>query len=241
MGASTVINLPAHASSRKILEVVGKIAGMECGVSSFEENSFSGKRSRVPPYDSSRPIGADNQGTVEFAAPRENFQLISSDYPYELGDGKILFSDMTGERHAWFLNIDADKEDGSRTLRPGSHPLAAAIGARLVDFFGGSVVFNDGKDDAPGNIYRVAKSKAKFPPRKKEDVDSSRFYLFQNLLLGEPVITVAEIEAAKRKAAHSGELKLDPLIARLRSEEGRATLDRESIPAPNAHSRGYRL
>lgn len=246
MGTSTKIHLPHSAQSRKILEVIAKVLGMPSEIENlYKEQAPVGKfhTPRKPkPIDPSLPSSEDNPWHLEFEGGINELKVISNSSSYDaLSHGSLIFKDITGHAYSWMLHNETEEEN-IRCINPGSHPVAVAVGLRLVKFFGGSVFYDDSRDgDAPGAKFRRSPGRAKYPPKTKEQTSNDRWHQFQNVLRAEPMLTIKELEYAATLAAYSQAETSVNLLARLKVEEERNLLDQASAPAHGTPRSGPRL
>lgn len=242
MSSNTRIVLPVHATSRRVLDLLAKIAGTpykieKLGKDQYDYNSFGNRKARV--MDPSQPASEFNSWHVDFG---DKIKASHGHSSYDLSNGYLHFEDFSGEKHAWMMFVENGDEEGTHALLPGSNALATAIGIRLVNFFGGFVHFDDGTDeDIKGNALRVSLSRAKFPKKKKEQSSNDRWYQFQNLLANEPLVSVEELEWANGKVAYTQHKLSLKLLERLKIEEQRKHLDRNSQPAVGVARKSRRL
>jgi hypothetical protein len=183
MGTSVNIYLEPHAKTEKIFEVILKILGHDFNFDHF----ISGAN---PDYNI--PSGDKNSW---YLTPKEN------------PDNKIdmetvswficYFKDLAGNRIN--THIHTDSEDGHlpicKSLIMDSSATWCAIGKRLVDFFGGRMMYNDGRDmENEMNWYAV--ETPKFPARNVNSGEHSdiRWHLYYNLLHNEKTLTAQEIK-----------------------------------------------
>lgn len=242
MSSNTRIVLPVHATSRRVMDLLGKIAGTpynieKLGGDQYDYKGFGSRKERV--MDPSQPASESNSWHLEFG---NKIKASAVNSPYDLSHGYLHFEDFSGEKHAWMMHVENSDEEGTHSLLPGSTALATAIGIRLVNFFGGFVHFNDGSDeDIKGNALRVSPSRAKFPKKKKEQSSNDRWYQFQNLLANEPLVSVEELEWANGRVAYTQHKLSLKLLERLKIEEQRAHLDQNSQPAVGVARKSRRL
>lgn len=189
MGIDVNIYLEPHAKTEQVFEVILKLFGNE-----FEKKVF--QNDKEPDFDSKPSI--TNKWYFEPVKNSDN-QIELSDHSYF----RFTFTSCIGEKFSHLIHLDCDEGHIpiSKALMPHSTATWCAIGKRLVDFFGGKLVYSDSSDDEdPDNYYLV--TEPKFPPRKKDDDPNERFYKYYELLYSERIITAEEINNMKERCAY---------------------------------------
>lgn len=181
MGTSVNIYLEPHAQTEKIFEVILKILGHDFDFDHFISGS-------IPDYS----LPSENKNSW-YLTPKENhFNKIDMETPSWF---IFNFNDLAGNRIN--IHIHTDSEDGHlpicKSLIMNSSATWCAIGKRLVDFFGGKMIYSDGKDmEDENNCYLV--ENPKFPIRTMGVHSDIRWHLYYNLLNNEKTLTAQEIK-----------------------------------------------
>jgi hypothetical protein len=186
MSSNTKIYLSNHAKTEEVFKVIQKIMGAE-----FTQ-SVSGGRT----INKNKPASENNPWTIKFKKNEDNTIKLSTDSYFQ-----FYFLDPVGNTQStlyFFEGMDSDYSyEQEKYLNPSSSPIWGVLGKRLVDFFGGKVLFNESSDSDNPNNWHVC-DHPKFPKRTKNDIgidnENKRFFLFQNLLFNEPLITSYELK-----------------------------------------------
>ena len=117
MGVNCKITLPPAARLQDVADVIGALAGMPCKQRDFGKG-LKGWAAHVDGVTAESIKGLPTCANIEFDSP------------------------VDGSRHHVMYHFEWDRH-GNRGLMPRSTPLWCAIGKGLVDFFGGSVDYND--------------------------------------------------------------------------------------------------
>ena len=189
MGIDVSIYLEPHAKTEQVFEVILKLFGNE-----FEQQIFSGDKK--PDFNQNPSL--TNKWYLE---PKKNSlnEIELSDHSYF----RFNFTSCIGENFSTLLHLDCDEGHlpTSKALMPRSTAIWCAVGKRLVDFFGGKLVYSDSTDeDDPINYYLV--TNPKFPAKQKDEDSNERFYKYYTLLHNERVITSQEILNMKEYCAY---------------------------------------
>lgn len=221
MGVNTKIYLPLHVRSDHVLQVIGKLAGEPWEVV-FDGNP--NKKGRVDPES---PTSAENDWKIQFQGHHATLKVHPSDMFAELG--RMLFTDASGEAHAWYWHAETEEEKW-KLLSPGSHALAVSVGKRLIEFFGGEICYADTTDNID---YRVSNEEARFPQKTLYQTPDDRWYQFQNALHSEPLLTRAELEEAMKIAGgpKNEYAKLMRALDTRKAEELKRKME-EALPMP---------
>lgn len=215
MGSNVNIYLPPHAKTEKILEVILKVLGND-----FDHTQLNDKHK----VDFNLPTNDNNSWFLES-------KIKTKDY-FKMEDPSMFscsFLDMAGNRLHTYLHTDS--EDGHlpicKSLNPGSTAIWCVVGKRLVEFFGGQVIYNDCGDlEDSNNCYLV--ENPKYPAREIDKGGiNDRWHLYYNLLNNEPLLTVDELKEMKKFCAYSKNDKDDKLITYLEKYEQMKELEGE--------------
>lgn len=198
MSTNTIIRLPKHATNEQIMSVIGRYVG-----SHSEKEGLN-----QPDCDFGLPCSENNTWHYLFFPKEEQFGIKAASHSF-LSHGILSFPDITSQQWGWFFHQE-NEEDDWKTVRPGSHALAVAVGRRLVEFFGGEVVYSDCEEkDEPD--FKRKNYQCEFPKRLKNQAPNSRFYQFQNALDKVSLISVQELDDGLRDCSRRDYNK-SPLI-----------------------------
>lgn len=165
MGIDCKIELGMNAKSSRILDVIQKTVGLPYTYEVFNEK----------PFDINSPSSQNNPWRMVFE--RCLGKTIGSEI---VGCFNIQFVTLDGEEHSWFASMETEEED-SLVMLPGAHSLSMLVGKRLVDFFGGRVLFNDMYDWENKN-YSYKNNTPHYGKKLKKQSSDERFYQFFNEL-----------------------------------------------------------
>ena len=169
MGMNCKITLPAACRLRDVADVIGALAGLPVQRQYFE--TCPGWITRVEGVECSSyaQLGLEGCAKIQYQNPMDGL------------DHQIMYHFEWGK-------------DGSRGLMPSSTPFWIAIGRGLVDFFGGSVDYNDCDDSD------VDYQKPEQPDIHAED--DEEWYSLQERKLAVKRITKAEIKELAKVARY---------------------------------------
>ena len=173
MSVSTSISLPGSVQAREVAIVIGAALGFPLRREKLGGGGSYTECREVDLICSGQP-GLALVRVPSFKIGRESFRGQSFLYHYEWESGP-------------------EKGKG-RGMLPNSNPLAIMIGRRLVSFFGGSLIYQDGNYDTPDFAVPEA------PDLLHED--DPEWTAFQERLFSVQPITPAELNAAKEWAAY---------------------------------------
>lgn len=188
MGVDTKIYIDPHATAKQIFYLMLKIVGQE-----IEPVVFDDKKA-----DFKLPPSKNNPWHFRFVKNDEN-NIVPRDISYFV----MKFQDPVGGHYECLLHLDTEDEysDYRKLLNPGAIPVWHAIGKRLVDFFGGKMLYSDAGDyDDPDNWY--INDNAKFPARVQGQDSNDRWYQFYSALFNEPILTPDELLEDKAMEAY---------------------------------------
>lgn len=164
MGANCKITIPAHVRIHDFAIVFGGLSGCEITVGEFTN-------------------GERLCRSAEITGIRYR---IYDDMP------TCPTIKLPNDRHALY-HFEFD-DDGNHGITPRSTPFAIALGLALVDFFGGSVDFND-CDDVDVDYQRDP-----VPTYREQDGDS--WQTFQDRMIAVKPITTADWSKYTKQAAY---------------------------------------
>lgn len=199
MGNNTVISLPLHVRNTYLLQVIAKVVGQQWA----QEGSYDTKTvinladgrsdfiNAPRPFDATQPASRENAWSIDFAQRNKGFSIDFSNSK-EAGHGSMDFVDACGNPHSWYFHAE-NEDEVEKSLRPGVHGLAVAVGRRVVKFFGGRLVENDFHEEVS---LKVSNAHAVFPKKLATQSSDDRWYQFHNALHAEPRLTASELGAA---------------------------------------------
>jgi hypothetical protein len=182
MGVDTKIYLNPHAKPTQIFDVILKVVGHEF------RPTISSLHKKIKP-DLNQPPSKDNRWYLKPVKDEEN-KIEPSDIRYF----NIDFQDAVGSNYHCMIHLDIEDEyfNYGKLINPGSTPIWHAIGKRLVDFFGGKMLYSDADNyDDPDNWY--VNETAKFSARVSGQDEDDRWYQYYAALFNEPILHSTEI------------------------------------------------
>ena len=208
MGINANIYLPAHVKTQQVFEVIQKTMGVEFVKSTFNDQKHiyvNGKSTTIEspvPFDPSSPANEGNPWRMELSNNTKNsIQLKDVSY------FTFTFYDLADNHYSslYFLEAGEDErslEPGCKSLNPPPTTAWCVIGKRLVDFFGGKMMYSDARDeDEEDNWYH--NTSPIFPLKSLEQSSNDRWYQYQNALNETPMISVKEMQDMAEYAAYS--------------------------------------
>lgn len=183
MSTNTRILLPLYVRADRVAEVVGKVVGTPFVIKTLDSRAPAQEIHGMP-----EPCGEGHCWHLVFPR-RPDFGIQPNADLADISFGQLRFTDLAETTHEWSFHAEVEEEDG-KMLHPGSHGLGAAVGRRLVDFFGGRVDYHD-LDNPPS--YKKSPRRAKYPTKTPGQSSDDRFYQFYNTLLAEPLLTSDEL------------------------------------------------
>lgn len=181
MGVDAKIYLEPHARTSQIFDVILKVIGHE-----FRPTVLSIHKGKP---NLSEPPSKNNRWHLKPVIDDDN-KIEPTDVRYNT----ISFQDAVGSNYNCLIHLDCEDEyfNYGKSLNPSSTPIWHAIGKRLVDFFGGKMLYSDCSDyDDPNNWY--VNENAKFPARVSGQDSDDRWYQFYYALFNEPILLSKEI------------------------------------------------
>lgn len=208
MGINANIYLPAHVKTQQVFEVIQKTMGAEFVKSTFPEQKhtyMNGRRTTVEvpvPFDPDAPSNEANPWRMELAKTAKG-EIELKDVSYFT----FTFYDMADNHYhsLYFLETEENEralEPGCKSLNPPPTTAWCIVGKRLVDFFGGKMMYSDARDeDEPDNWYH--NKNPIFPVKSPEQSSNDRWYQYQNALNETPMISVKEMKEMEDYATYS--------------------------------------
>lgn len=187
MGINCNIYLPADVNVKNVFDVIQKIMGAE-----FMQKNFS--EDKKISFDGKLPATNDNLWHLKVLEQhkKSNFiELKGVDYL------TFCFKDVLGNSYYCLYHTEDESgsvlEPGAKLLNPGHGAIWCLIGKKLVDFFGGKMMYSDARDkDDPDNWY--ANTDGKFSRDKFTNGFNNKWNKFHNLLFNESKITAQELK-----------------------------------------------
>lgn len=192
MGVDINIKLPLHLKASHLLKVMAKLSGHEMIKRPLGDDEET--------VDLNLPCEKDNAWSIRF--DKDNIRI---DHKPEIdADFSMIeyVNTIEENRTLYFHRIPEDEDCQLLTSR--SNPWNVALGNRLIEFFGGSIIYNDSYDKAD---KKVINKNAIFPRRLPTQVGDDRFFQFYNALDQLKPITAEEVLGAQKKAAYSFDQK----------------------------------
>lgn len=221
--------------------LLGKLAG-RISQEEIETRSSSGALFGKGKVDFEQPCSEHNRWY--FLVDQDAIQVSFSSSPLDV-TGTLLVKDAVGKQHSLFMCLDPKTEGGGGCrLLPGSTPFCVALGKRLVEFFGGTVCYNNSYEEGekPGNDLHVPPGEAIFPPALPGDDENKRWYEFENAVHAQKPINSHELEQAQALCRYKKEEETKALIDVLRPLEEYADLQKSTGPSGfSGTSPRYRL
>ena len=205
MSIDARIYLDGHANPKRVFDVIQKIVGVE-----FQYKSFNND-----PFDENEPTGKNNSWHLK-PVKNEN-EIVNKDIDYLTFEFQDLCNNHYLGMYHLYLEDDTHALNNEKCMNPNSTPVWLAIGKRLVDFFGGKMMFADCSDDSDPKNWYIGKS-AKYGPKNKEsdaNDGDSRWYQFFNALNTESMLTAKEIKDMIPNSAYPNEERTEHLLSYL--------------------------
>lgn len=200
MGVDAKIILKNHASVNKVFDVMARVLGAEIELNYRAKDNI----------DLSQPSSSENSWTPKVIHnPKDSIEF--KDFTFF----EINLKDICGNEYnsLFFYDLD-DSEDcknGERLLAPKSSACWLAVGEKLVEFFGGKLVFADCEDsNDPENIYVVDEGLYSSSINHSDD----RWYSYNNALKNIQPITAEDVLRFKDVCCYWGERE-DSLVEKL--------------------------
>ncbi len=168
MGVDCKITLPAAARLRDVADVLGALAGLPMVKWNFSNTEGYSAHCEGVKYSRYDLPGLEECCKIEFDAPLTG--PVQQMYHFEFG------------------------ADGARGITPRARSVWIAIGRGLVDFFGGSVDYNDCDDE-----------EMDYSQPQRDDIhaeDGEEWYALQDRKLAVKPITKSQVDKCKTVAAY---------------------------------------
>ncbi len=196
MGINARIYLNPHANATHVHEVCQKVVGVNFDIKTLAKDGLSSVDLKNPTSKNNswylKP-SSDSKGIIE---------------PSDVNYFNFNFKDVADNSYSCLFHLNLDDDDYSlnneKLMSPPSTPAWCAIGKRLIDFFGGKMLYSDAGDfDDSKNWYFC--ENPKFPTKSKGQSGDDRWYQYYNLLKNEPILTHKEIIDMKEKTSYWNE------------------------------------
>lgn len=168
MGVNAIIMMPADTRIKDVADVIGILAGLPARKEMLDSTAYACQVSGVKV----KPSSMAEMATIEIHG--------------NLIDGE------TNHYTTWHWEPDCGT--GERLIYPRSNPFWIAVGIRLVDFFGGSIVYNDCGDMVPNYSKKQAMT--------NNPTNGEPWQKFQDAKLAVKPLTQDELETANGFAAY---------------------------------------
>lgn len=217
MGVNANIYLPAHVKTQQVFEVIQKTMGVEFVKSTFNDQKHiyvNGKSTTIEspvPFDPDTPSTESNPWYMELSKnAKGGIELKDVSY------FSFTFYDLADNYYQSLYHLENEEEKalepGCKSLNPQPTTAWCVIGKRLVDFFGGKMMYSDARDeDEEDNWYH--NTSPIFPLKSLEQSSNDRWYQYQNALNETPMISVKEMQEMANYAAYSDNERDVKLIA----------------------------
>lgn len=186
MSSSTRIYLSNHAKTEQVFEIIQKVMGAD-----FTQSTTGGRS-----INKNKLCSENNPWIIKFKKNPDNVIKLSDTSYFN-----FYFLDPIGNKQSTMYFFDGMESDYSyeqeKYMNPDSTAIWAVLGKRLVDFFGGKVLFNESSDSDNLDNWYVCNN-PKFPKRTKENDNNERYFLYHNLLFKEDLINSSELEEMKQ-------------------------------------------
>ena len=171
MGSDTNIYLPANVRAVDVAKVIGALLGERTEKRHFSQSIGGG-------------WSADNASRVE---------------PTTVPTMAMIYIGAPGEmKKSFYYHFECSEKPGCRLVSAHNTPKVIAVGRALVDFFGGSVVYNDCADTGnKPNYQRTPKSDEDNCPN-----DGTPWYHLQQRIIDIKPIGEAELEKVRPFASY---------------------------------------
>lgn len=165
MGIDCRIELGNNATTDRIHKVILQIIGHQADYRVFDKKAF----------DITQPTSRDNPWHMRF-----DRSLGSPENSSVTGCVTINFQTLDNKNYSWHCSLESDNEEG-KVILPGSYGFSMMVGKRLVDFFGGRVLFSD-MYDWTDEIYAYTNKTPLYGKKTRSQNSDDRFYQFYNAL-----------------------------------------------------------
>lgn len=222
MGVNTNIYLPVHVKTKRVFEVIQKTMGVEFFKTSFSNNQTIRKNGKLEHISSPSPFNPDLPCSkknpwymIANEKTKGEIELTSTSY------FNFKFNDISGNYYTCLYHLEIDFKDnielGSKFLNPSSSILWCAIGKRLIDFFGGKMLYSDEEDEDNLDNWYINDSPI-FSYQTKEKSSDDKWYQYYNALNETPLISIKEMNDMLPFASypiHNREIKLQETLNKI--------------------------
>lgn len=206
MSSSTKIIVPFHVTTDKILQVIAKVVGCPYEKDTHQNYTAGKDYGKKAPFDPNLPVSDTNKWHMVFDRDKVYYEHNGKK---NSDNANLYFEDIAQSSYSWFAMLEDSQYEEGKRLAPDSTVTAVAVAKRLVNFFGGYAVFNDSFDDDDNYYYTLSKEQEKnikYPHvhihRDDYENVNYRWNAFQNALNNEPLLTVKELEEARKFSSY---------------------------------------
>ncbi len=179
MAINTKIYLQTHAHPKEVLDVIQKTLGTD-----FIQSGLRGD------FDPKKPSSKDNSWSLKLPKNCGHIELSDVDY-FSLNIKDPLNQDYNV---LFFFKAEDDPEvlNNEKLLTPKSSTIWLVLGKKLVDFFGGKMLYADSTSKENEQWY--INKKGIFPKKAKGQSGDDRWYQYHNCLSKVKILTSKDIE-----------------------------------------------
>lgn len=178
MSINTKIYLNPHAHPKEVLEVIQKSLGTDF-IQSGLRNDF----------DPQKPTSKENSWSLKLPKNCGNIELTDVDY------FTLNIKDPLNQNYntLFFFKGEDDPEvlNNEKLLSPKCSTIWLALGKKLVDFFGGKMLFSDSSSKENEKWY--INKKGSFPQKMKGQSGDDRWYQYYNSLSKVKILTTQDL------------------------------------------------
>lgn len=200
--SDTKIFLPPHAPTEKVFKVIQKIMGCDFTQEVFEEHYMTNMGHTItkkPVFDEFLPSSSENPWFVKLKSSSFNKIALLSPEHFQ-----FYIEDICSNKWNSMYFLDTYDNQlalpGERGMNPDACVTWATIGKRLIDFFGGRMLYSTSLDENDKNNWYI-KKKGKLPIKKPGQTSDEIWHIFQNLFLNEPIISFQELKSMEKYCA----------------------------------------
>lgn len=185
MGVNCKIRLPLHTSSSRLFSLVQKLVCNDYKLTTHQNHDV----------DESLPPTSDN-----YWYPRYPSNLASTDWS---GYSIFTLNTITELEYQWHFFFE-EEEENWKVLHLPCDTFSQAIAKRIVDFFGGTVLYAD-YNDWSDKEHTYTNNNPKFPKKKKSQTSDERFLQFYQYLFQEKELNYDDFKAINKENSMTNE------------------------------------
>lgn len=205
MGINCNIYLPADTEVKKVFDVIQKVMGAEFVKETFKKNQPARYKGPDVFIEFDGLLNASNDNPWHLNISKDYAQTNKIEYK-DTSYLSLMFRDFIDQDFycLYFTEYDCKElvEPGGKMLNPSHGAIWCVLGKRLVDFFGGKMLYSDERDeDDQANWY--IKTEGKFSRKNWNEGNNelnNKWYNYQNVLSNEPRISSQELMDMKEHA-----------------------------------------